>query len=358
MNRSLLFVLLLSGLVACRKAEPPSPATRTYRMGHQNSAPSLDNFELLVQSLKLWTPRADAAIITTEVPWDSLDAGLSAERYITNQFVGLVRYYRSLNLKLWVYIDPANGLNRAADANALVARGKSMTQADVQARYRQFVLAMTRLLQPDHLGLALETNLIRASAPPALYQGIKKAVNAAAADLRAAGTTAKLSVSVQAETAWGRLGGTGTYVGVEQDFADFPFVEELGISSYPYFGFARPADLPDDYYARLTNGRSLPVFVSEGGWTSETLRGPGGELIASSPGTQRDYIARQGQLLDKAGATAVFQLLFTDLDLTKLPAAVDPSIRYFAFLGLVDKTLQPKPALDAWDALFKRPLSP
>jgi hypothetical protein len=40
-------------------------------------------------------------------------------------------------------------------------------------------------------------------------------------------------VSVQVETAWGRLAGSGpgTYVGIDDDLRDFPFIGALGSSS-------------------------------------------------------------------------------------------------------------------------------
>ena len=348
-------ILLAGGLslvFSCKK-EDSVPTTRTYRMGFQNSAPRYDDFNLVIQSLQLWSQRADAAMITTEVPWDSLYAGKSAQQYVTNNYQGLVDYYRSKNFKLWVYVDPANGLNRASDANALVALGKSIAQDDVQKLYRRFVVVMDSMLKPEHLGLALETNLIRTASPSSIYNGVKKAANDVVADVRAVDQTVKLSVSVQADVAWGTLNGSNTYVGVDQDFADFPFVQELGISSYPYFNSSRPEDLPSDYYSKLVTGKSLSVFVSEGGWTSQTFTGPS-QVITGSPALQQAYIERQGQLLDQAKAIAWFQLTFTDIDLDHLPANVDPTIRYFAYLGLVDIYLAPKPSLTAWDNIFKR----
>ena len=57
----------------------------------------------------------------------------------------------------------------------------------VQAVYRSYVLAAARKLNPEFIGLAAETNLIRAAAPPAVYAAVVRAANDAAADLRAAG---------------------------------------------------------------------------------------------------------------------------------------------------------------------------
>lgn len=349
-----LVLLAALAVVSCSDSEE-GPATRNYRMGFANSAPRFDDFNLFLQTLNLWTPRADAAIVNTEVPWDSLLSGVTAVDYVQRNYVGLVEFYRTKNLKVWVYIDPQNGLDRASDATALQLRGKSIADEDMQAVYRRFVVVMDSLLNPDHLGLALETNLIRIASPPTLYQGVKKAVNDVAAELNARGRTVPLSVSVQVDVAWGNLGGGG-YTGVNQDFTDFPFIEELGLSSYPYFGLENPDQVPTNYYSRLLEGRTLPVFVSEGGWSSGSVS-TSTTAFTSSPEEQAAYFRRQPALLADVNAIAWFQLPFTDIDISSVPPPVPVNLQYFIYLGLVDATLTPKPALTVWDEIFARELT-
>jgi len=176
--------------------------------------------------------------------------------------------------------------------------------------------------------------------------------NAAAVEQRTLGTSSHLYVSVQVEVAWGRLSGVGPFVGIAQDRADFPFIDLIGLSSYPYLaGFADPADLPDDYYSRLVEPPQLPVMVVEGGWPSVSA----GSFV-TSPTEQAHYIHRQAQLLDRAGAIGVFQLTFTDIDLVASPPPPGSILPLFATLGLVDTALIPKPALASWDSLFDRRL--
>lgn len=332
----------------------PDPPHRSYRMGFANFAPRFDDFDLVLQTLALWTSRADAAIVNTEVPWDSLYNGVSTVDYVVNHYKGLVEYYRGKNMKLWVYIDPQNGLDRTTDAVALQNLGKSIAQTEVQEVYRRFVIVMDSILNPDHLGLALETNLIRVASSPAIYQGVVQAANDAAAELTSRGRTTPLSVSVQVDVAWG-YGGSG-YVGVTQDFSDFPFIDELGLSSYPYFEVSSPDELPFNYYSRLVEGKNLPVFVSEGGWSSGSVN-TGGISFTSSPALQAEYIRRHISMLEYAGATAWFQLTFTDIDAAQLPPNTPPNIAYFIYLGLVDINLQAKPALAVWDEAFNYPTS-
>lgn len=349
MNRPALFLVLVISLFVL-SCDDDKPYQRSYRMGFQNSAPRIDNLDLFIQSLNLWTQRSDAAIISTEVPWEELLAGADPVQYAIDHYRGLVEFYRSKDLELWIYIDPQNGLDRTSDALELLAAGKSIADPEIQLLYRRFTVVMDSLFQPEHLGLALETNLIRDAASTEIYNGVKEAAQGAADDIRLVNPDVELSVSVQVDHAWGKLAG-GTYQGIDQDFLDFPFIQELGLSSYPYFGFDDPIEIPTHYYSQLIEGKNIPVFVSEGGWSSESLTASG-RTITSSTETQRAYIQHHSILLQKVNAIAVFQLVFTDIDLDALPPDVPDNIQYFAHLGLVDTNLQPKPALTDWDNQF------
>ena len=305
--------------------------------------------------MEVWTKRADAAIMHLDVPWALLLAGTSSENALRKDGVDLEHYYRTKHLKLVVTIDVTNGLGRESEAPALVAAHRSITEPAVQRLYRDYVRALVEMLKPDYLGLAAETNLIRAAAPRTIYDAVVKMTNDAAADIRRSRSASALPlyVRVQVETAWGLLGRPGPFVGIDQDMKNFPFVNVLGLSSYPYLGgFTDPDQIPLDYYTRVRGTRALPLMVVEGGWPSASARG----AFSSSPAMQVRYIERQSQLLDAAGAIGVFQLSFTDLDLGSFPKPVPAILPLFATLGLVDSNLEPKPALSTWDRNFARQL--
>jgi hypothetical protein len=211
---------------------------------------------------------------------------------------------------------------------------------------------MDTIIHPDYLGVASETNLIRAIAPAPVYNAVVAAAGLAATNVAVHDSSAKLYTTVQVETAWGRLAGpSGPYVGIAQDLADFGFIRALGLSSYPYLGgFADPDSVPIDYYARLQSGNSVqfPMLVIEGGWPSDTAG------VASNPAMQARYITRHAKIQDSARTVAWFQITFTDIDEAAYgfpPGQLTP----FSHLGLVDVNLAPKPALSAWDAVFMRP---
>ncbi len=349
-------VLALAGapLAACGSGgggSQPPVATRDWRMGFSPNPPRASVASVL-QGIDLWSRRAELAIIHVELPWTGLLAGMTPDAIIDRDTLPLVQVLRGKGLQLIYMGDLNDGLARELDAPQLRAAGRSITEPAVQTLYRSYMLAIDRKLAPAVLGLVAESNLIRAAAP-ALYPAVKQAANDTAAALRAAGSRTPLMASVQVETAWSRLGAAGNYIGIETDFADLPFIETLGLSSYPYFGWPAPEDLPLDYYQRLRGGRTtLPLMVVEGGWASASAGS-----IASSPDKQARYVTRHAELLDHAGASAWLHLQFADVDLSALPPPVPANLPLFASIGLADSNFVAKPSLAAWDALFARRLA-
>jgi hypothetical protein len=332
----------------------PTPGARIFRMGF-SAVPPRNDFPSLLASLDKWTQRADAAVIQSEAPWDSLLDGARPDSIVLRDVVGLAEYYKSRHLEITVVLDPENGLNRAQDSDPLTARGRSLTEPAIQQLFRAYAVAVDSLVKPTHMELAVETNLVRAAASPALYAAVKQVANDAAADVRARDANVRLGVTLQVDVAGGRLSapsGTPVYGTVAQDLADFPFAQEFGLSSYPYLaGFAQPEDVPADYFAKVEQEVGRAVFASEGGWTSASVG-----AVVSSPQQQARWIRREPQMLTDARATAWFQLTFTDLagsvTGTQPPGSILP---LFAHLGLVDTLLIAKPALSPWDSTFARP---
>jgi hypothetical protein len=308
--------------------------------------------QVVLQGIDLWSTRAEMAAIHEELPWTDLLAGMSPDAILDRDKTALIQYLRGKGLKLYFMADLTDGLSRGDEAPQLRALDRSITEPAVRQVYRDYVLAFERKYHPEFLGLAAETNLIRAAGTAALYSAVVQAANDAAADLRTAGRTAPLMISVQVETAWGGLTG-GSYAGVEQDFLDFPFTQALGLSSYPYFAYAQPENIPSNYYTRLLNGRTLAVMVVEGGWTSASVGS-----VVSSRDMQARYITRHAQLLDSVRASAVIQLEYADIDLASFPSPFPPNLPLFIDIGLTDSDFNAKPALAAWDALHARRLVP
>ncbi|MEO8333956.1 MAG: hypothetical protein ABI664_03225 [bacterium] len=340
--------LIASALIAsCASTgtEPTRPGARSYRMGFSALPPRLTIIEVL-RTMDSLTNHSDAALMVLDVPWVALLADSSPALLIRRDQYPLALRYQQRNLPLVATLDVTNGLNRSAESDALLQLGRSITEPAVQRVYREYVVAFDSIIHPKYLTLAMETNLIRAIAPAPVYSAIVTMTNAAAQQIRAAGSTTQLMVSVQVETAWGRLP-AGSYVGIQRDRTDFPFVQAIGLSSYPYLaGFTTPESIPLEYYSRLVADAPLPMLVVEGGWSSGSVTG-----VTSSPELQARYIRRQMQLADAAELVGVFQITFTDFDLASYSVPAGSILPLFAQLGLLDVNYRPKPALAVWDSV-------
>lgn len=346
---------LAGPLVACGSSESAAPNTRAWRMGFSGLPPRLTVNDA-IRTIDTWSTRGEIAAIHEELPWTDLLAGMTPQQILQRDKVGLVAYFRGKGHQLMFMADLTDGLSRAEEAPQLRTLNRSLAEPAVQLAARQYIVAVAQMLKPEYLGLAAETNLIRAAAPATLYGALKQTANDAAANVRAAGYTGRLLASVQVETAWGVLGGSGAFVGIATDRADFGFMQMLGLSSYPYFAYTTPEAIPADYYTRLQIGQAnaLLVMVVEGGWPSQGASA-NGVTVTSSPALQSRYVARHPALLDSVNAQGWIQLVFADLDLATLPPPLPPNLPLFVTLGLVDSQYAAKPALANWDNAFARP---
>ena len=350
-------IALLTGtIVTCQSGSAPNSApTRSYRLGFSATPPRL-TIQSVLQTIDAWRPYSDIAQITQGVPWRALLADTSAVLLVRRDLKDLAILYRSRGLPLIVQLDVTDGLARDREAPELVALGRSIAEPLVQQRYREYVAAVDSILHPEYLGLAAETNLVRAIAPPSVYAAVVTIAAGGESTLVAQSSTAKRFISVQVETAWGRLPSVGHFVGIAADRADFPYITTLGLSSYPFLAsFANPSDVPVDYFARLneSSATKLPMLIVEGGWSSGSVTG-----VTSSPELQALWIKREMELADRGALVAVTQIAFTDLDLSTYTVPPGSILPLFAQLGLVDVNFNPKPALAEWSRAFARPLSP
>ena len=184
------FILVLSIALVCgtcgESGTNPSGPVRSYRMGF-SPLPSRNDPATVLPTLEMWTRRADAGIMHVQLPWAAMLAGSPATAEVQKAPLDVANYYRSKGLAIVVTLDPTDGLDRAAEAPELVAAHRSLTEPAIQQLYRQYAAAIAALIHPDYIGLAAETNLIRAVAPAALYNAVAKASNDAAAELVALG---------------------------------------------------------------------------------------------------------------------------------------------------------------------------
>jgi hypothetical protein len=256
---------------------------------------------------------------------------------------------RARDLTVVLTIDPLDGIDRTAEARELRIAGRSLTEPAVQRLYRDYVLAVARLIQPDYLGLAAEVNMFQTYGSPTVYAAVAETASTIALDLHLLHRGLPVYVSIQVDTAWGRDGNGGPYRGVGTTLRDFSGIDLLGLSTFPLLGWDRPESIPDEYFSRLVEEAGIPTLVTESGWPSSWSR------ARTSPQMQAAWIRRLAQLSDRAELVFVGQLLFSDFD-SAISIPPEHILHFFANQGLVDQDFNPKPALAAWDEIFARPL--
>jgi len=326
------------------------PSVRRYRMGFSFDMPPLPTVGRYFERFNLWSARADGSITHNDIPWEALLQGESPEAIVRRQLLPPMTFMRARDLAIVITLEPLNGLDRTAEAAPLRIAGRSITEPGIQRLYRDYALAVVRLIEPDYLGLAAEVNMFRAYGSTRVYEALVQMVQTTATDLRALRGGLPLYVSAQVDTAWGRDGNQRGYEGVRRTVADFPAIDALGLSTYPMLAWETPGSIPTDYFSRLLEEAGRPGLVSESGWPSLPFRGK-----PTSAGMQAEWIRTLARLADAAPVVFVGQLLFSDIDESLVPIPPDSILPFFVSQGLVDRHFEAKPALAEWDRLFQRP---
>ncbi|MFQ5723318.1 MAG: hypothetical protein ACE5G6_02410 [Terriglobia bacterium] len=360
---ALLLILQLTLLGACGGAqqppEPPPtaavPPPRSFAMGWAPT-PSQPTPDSVIATAQAMAPVSEFAILQQPVPWARLFAGESLSNLLDEQ-LQLVDFLRSLGLEIVWLVDPLDGLDRTREPPELVAAGRSLLEAQIRSLHEQWVLEIARRVQPAYLGLASEINSLGARGSPQLYAEIVDLVNTLTPQIHLINPQIQVFVSFQVDEAWQLPPLPPSPVDHFSLIADFN-IDALGLSSYPVFFFDTPADIPDDYFARFAEATPLPLILVEGGWSSR-----GGlpfRPASTTPQEQANFFDRFEQLLDGVQAELWVMLFFSDIDVAAFgfPPEREAVVSNFAFMGIVDLNLIPKPAFDVWERIFSRPHQP
>lgn len=325
---------------------PSTKTTRSYYMGFSMLLPPTSQpATTFPKKLEILTKNSDALVEHPDVPWKALLEGQSPDELAQKLLGSVVAQARAKNLKVFVLIEPLDGVNREQEAVELRQLKRSLTETEVQAAFRNFAKAVVKTVRPDYLGLAAEVNLFRMLGSETVYQALVKMVNDTAQEIKRDQPSLSLYVSANLEAAWGVTTKEKQYQGFDYVFQDFLFMDGLGITTYPLPLYDFPDEVPADYLSRPLANRKLPVIIDESGWPSKFNK-----KVTSSE-IQAQWIRKLGLLADSVNTRLLAQLLLMDVE----PAFSNQDVEVFTTQGLYTYDFQAKPALAEWQTVFKRP---
>ncbi len=327
------------------------PASRAYGMGFFVQPPR-PTVQALIDMVPKMAKVSDYAMIQREVPWTKIAAGLSIEQIIAEDFTGLVSYLRGNGLKLVLLVDPLDGLDRTSESLEAVKNGRTLKDPATRAIHEAWVRALVAAFKPEYIGLASEINTMAAQGDMALYKEIRAMCNRLAPEIRQLSPSSRVFVSFQVDNAWQVSPWPKSPVDQFALTREFD-IDVIGLSAYPGFSFASPADIPLDYLSRFHLESGKPLLMAEGGWGSA-----GG--VYNSPANQAAYYERVFDLLDGVQAELAILLLYQDLDMSDPGWGVSPEraaiVEWFSSMGIVDIAGAPKPVYAVWEERYRRPL--
>lgn len=117
----------------------------------------------------------------------------------------------------------------------------------------------------------------------------------------------------------------------------------LGLTSYPYFDYGDPAEIPADYYSEAAERYGLPLAITELGWPSRPLRTAPDSAYGGTEAEQAAFVQRFGELI--AGVPVEMVLWAFPHDAGQAVPVAFESVSLRANDG------SPKPALREWQLL-------
>ncbi len=269
--------------------------------------------------------------------------------------------------RMYLAISPFNGGREGLADNWGAATNEPLSapwdardfdSPEVITAYTNFARDLITRFQPDYFNLGIEASELLAN-DLARYNRYVTFATQVSGTLRAEFPNLQLMTSVALKSP-----DSATAAAIEASIGPLvDLVDVVGISVYPYVFFDHadkgdPANLPSDWLSqvqRIADGK--PVAIAETAWIAERLEVPAFSVdVAANESNQTDYMR---ELFAEAEALdAEFIVWWALVDFDALWSGVlgeDPIARIWRDTGLFDESLNPRPALDAWQQQLNKP---
>ncbi len=235
------------------------------------------------------------------------------------------------------------------DTHPGVALSLDFTDPAQVASYTQDLATFAAEHRPLLFGIGNEVNRIWEADPDAYDAWVANLPGIADA-IRLAAPETQVFVTFQYEY----LRGGGAMTGVPREprwdllQQVTPALDLVAFTTYPFFDYESPADLPDDYYLEGAAQAGIPVAFTEVAWPSAPIPPLEGSALAGLGGTEAEQVAfieRLPSLLADVNPAFVMWAWAYDT------SAVGPT---FGSLGLAAMDGTHKPSWEAWKSFAAR----
>ena len=226
---------------------------------------------------------------------------------------------------------------------------------EVIAAYTNFARDMITRFQPTYFNLGIEASELLINDLTRFDRYVTFATQVANT-LRAEFPDLRLMISVGLKSP-----GSVRAQAIEANIGPLiELVDVVGISVYPYVFFDHadkgdPRNLPTNWFSQIqTIANGKPIAVAETAWIAERLEIPVfGVDVTANAQNQADYMVELFAEAEALDAEFVVWWALVDFDaLWNGALGQDPLARIWRDTGLFDESLNPRPALDAWQQQF------
>ncbi|OGL78368.1 hypothetical protein A3E39_02600 [Candidatus Uhrbacteria bacterium RIFCSPHIGHO2_12_FULL_60_25] len=221
-------------------------------------------------------------------------------------------------------------------------KNNTWTNAETRRKYREMATSYAKTYKPRFMFLGNETNGYRMRATKGEWAAWVSEFKETYDAIKAVSPNTLVFTTFQLE----RMKGLGRNNGWKnaaqwQALDDFKGITDaIGFTSYPYFEYDAPGDIPADYYTEITKRWQGPVVFTEIGWLAKNS-GP----YRGNEADQASFVNRFFELTKGLDVRYAVWLFLHDLD--KAPTAFDG-------IGLRAKDGTSRAAEGAWSDVVRK----
>ena len=237
-----------------------------------------------------------------------------------------------------------------------IFKNSDLNDKDVIRAYKNYVFKAIEIMDPDFLNLGIEAGEL-AYRKPREWAKFTELYFEVARDVKREYPNLSIGISFGLQT----FLEAGV---VERSQALIDKSDFIGISFYPYMSSfherygAAPLDAPPQEWrkplAKLHAIATKPIAICETGYTSKPVEVPKHRLsMNGSPSLQQTFLQELGSIASRDNYAFVIWFMPVDYDrlFDTLPPG-DGTYRLWQNIGVYDKDLRAKPALDTWQAII------